>query len=1020
MNYPKRLIEVDLPIKRISAHARREKSIRHGHISTLHIWWARRPLAACRAVILASLWPDPADPACPVEFLNAARQAMQEWTTHERQILLSPESRRRFDGARKNLALFDDLEELRGALLDFIADFSNWDNSTDSTYLATSRALTQAAHEALGGASGTRPLILDPFAGGGSIPLEALRTGADAFASDLNPVPVLLNKVTLEYIPRYRQQLADELRKWGGWIKQEAERELAEYYPKDPDGSLPIAYLWSRTILSEAPAADHVPVEVPLLRSMWVSKRPDFLRALRWVRDAKGEIKTDLSERFIGDTSVTVKRPVLEIFTPKSSIEVEAGTVKSGSATCPITGYTTAAARVKEQLKTQNGGAQSSRLYAVYLQRAGGREFRVSNPSDVKAYEKAVLAAQEIQNANPDAFPIEKINPVRPYKNTRGLSAVTRIGCLKFSDLYNPRQLLSIAGFYKVLGGLSNALSTHDHGLITALQTTLAFAVNRGVSQNTSMSRWDATRLTIKGAFSKQALAVVWDFAEANPFSGASADWDGAIEWVAKFIEANAYIDSPGTVVRSSATTSVLPADSVAALVTDPPYFAAIPYADLSDFFYVWFKRGLSNVFPELFSNELTDKAEELIVTNAQVTQDGKTKDDAYFRIGMSKALSSAREAVHPAGIGVVVYAEGTTAGWEAILGAIIDAGWIVTSSWPIDTEMENRTQAQGAASLQSSVHIVCRPRENPDGSLRTADIGDWRDVLAELPRRIHEWMPRLAEEGVVGADAIFACLGPALEIFSRYSRVEKASGEEVTLREYLEHVWAAVAKEALAQVFKDADTAGFEPDARLTAMWLWTLNAGASGGEESVSEDDQADSDDEDDGKSKGKTKGGFVLEFDAARKIAQGLGASLEDLSALVEVSGDSARLLPVSERTRHLFGKDQEDTPAAAGRKKKAAPQMDLFAELTKVGTDETAWQEKTVQKVGETTLDRIHQSMILFATGRGEALKRFLVEDGAGKDQRFWRLAQALSALYPSSTNEKRWVDGVLARKKGLGL
>lgn len=1019
MNYPKRLIEVDLPIKRISAHARREKSIRHGHISTLHIWWARRPLAACRAVILASLWPDPADPDCPVEFLNAARQAMQEWTTHERQILLSPESRRRFDGARKNPALFDDLVELRGALLDFIADFANWDNSTDSTYLATSRALTAAAHEALGGVQGTRPLVLDPFAGGGSIPLEALRVGADAFASDLNPVPVLLNKISLEFIPRYGSLLADEVRKLGGWIKQEAEKELAQYYPKDADGSLPIAYLWARTVLSEAPTSDHIPVEIPLLRSMWVSKRPDFLRALRWVRNTSGEIKTEIVERVVGDTRTTVKRPALEIFTPTTLAEVEPGTVKGGSATCPISGYTTSASRVKEQLKTQNGGAQSSRLYAVYLQRPGGREFRVSNANDLKAFEAATLAAHKIQDGNPHVFPQENINPVRPYKNTRGLSAVTRIGCAKFCDLYNLRQSLSIIGFYKALGNITKALQTNDQGLVTALQTALAFSVNRGVSQNTSMSRWDATRLTIKGAFSKQALAVVWDFAEANPFSGASADWDGAIEWVAKFIEANSSIDSPGTVVRSSATRPVLPADSVSALITDPPYFAAIPYADLSDFFYVWFKRGLASVYPELFTSDLTEKADELIVTNAQASSEGKPKDDAFFRNGMSKALASAREAVHPTGIGVVVYAEGTSAGWEAILGAIIDAGWIVTSSWPIDTEMENRTQAQGAASLQSSVHIVCRPRENPDGSLRSGDIGDWRDVLAELPRRIHEWMPRLAEEGVVGADAIFACLGPALEIFSRYSRVEKASGDVVSLREYLEHVWAAVAKEALAQVFKDADTAGFEPDARLTAMWLWTLNAGGTGGEESATDDDPADSDEDDEGKSKGKGKGGFVLEFDAARKIAQGLGANLEDLSALVEVSGDSARLLPVSERTRHLFGKDQEDAPAA-GRKKKAAPQMDLFAELTKVGADETAWQEKTVQKVGETTLDRIHQSMILFATGRGEALKRFLVDDRAGKDQRFWRLAQALSALYPAATNEKRWVDGVLARKKGLGL
>ena len=253
MNYPKRLIEVDLPIKRISAHARREKSIRHGHISTLHIWWARRPLAACRAVICGALWPDPADPLCPAAFIDKAREEMLSWTSHERQKLLGGESCTRFEKARRNRTLFDDPVQLRGALLDFIADFANWDNSTVREYLDTSRALTQAAHEALGGAPGTRPLVVDPFAGGGSIPLEALRVGADAFASDLNPVPVLLNKVVLEYIPKYGQRLADEVRKWGEWIKREAEKELAEFYPKDADGATPIAYLWARTIQCEGP-----------------------------------------------------------------------------------------------------------------------------------------------------------------------------------------------------------------------------------------------------------------------------------------------------------------------------------------------------------------------------------------------------------------------------------------------------------------------------------------------------------------------------------------------------------------------------------------------------------------------------------------------------------------------------------------------------------------------------------------------------------------------------------------------
>lgn len=1018
--YPKRLIEVDLPIRRISAHARREKSIRHGHISTLHIWWARRPLAACRAVICASLWPDPADPLCPPAFIAAAKHEMRAWTTHERQSLLSEESRKRFAPARTNPTAFDDLVELRYALLDFIADFANWDSSTVREYLETSRTLTLSAHEALGGAHGTRPLVVDPFAGGGSIPLEALRVGADAFASDLNPVPVLLNKVVLEYIPKYGQRLADEVSVWGSWIKDEASKKLAEFYRLDNDGGTPIAYLWARAILSEAPTSDSIPVQVPLLRTFWLSKRKDFFRALRWVRSAEGEIKTEVIEILVSGEKRKVHRPMLEVFTPTNAAQVEHGTVKGGAATCPISGFTTTAARVKEQLKLQRGGAQHARLYAVYVERELGREFRIADKLDQQLFQKATDCAMQVVEANPMSFPNEPINPIRPYKNTRGLSAVTRIGCAVFSDLYNHRQLLSIHVLYEVLGDLTPAKSGLEAGLLKAVQTALAFAVNRSVSQNTSMSRWDASRLTIKGAFSKQALAVVWDFAEANPFSGGSADWDGAIEWVKKFIEANSAIQIPGSIVQASAMNIPLPSDSADALITDPPYFAAIPYADLSDFFYVWFKRGLRNIHSELFKSELTEKGDELIVTNAQQRPDGGCKDDSFFRSGMAKALKSARDIVQPHGVGVIVYAEGTTAGWEAILGAIIDADWIVTSSWPIDTEMENRTQAQGSASLQSSIHIVCRPRENDDGSVRIDQIGDWRDVLLELPARIHEWMPRLAEEGVVGADAIFACLGPALEIFSRYSRVEKSNGEPVALREYLEHVWAAVSKEALSVIFAGADAEGFEPNARLTAMWLWTL-AGPAKDPKAEDEDlEDGAEDDDDDSSKKAKKKGGFSLEYDAARKIAQGLGAHLDDLKNMVEVSGETARLLPVAERTAYLFGKEQAEEPMVTKRKKKQDMQPDLFAELAQEGVSEKVWMEKTVSKIGDTTLDRIHQSMILFAASRSEALKRFLVDDGAGQDARFWRLANALSALYPPKCDEKRWVDGVLARKKGLGL
>jgi hypothetical protein len=281
------------------------------------------------------------------------------------------------------------------------------------------------------------------------------------------------------------------------------------------------------------------------------------------------------------------------------------------------------------------------------------------------------------------------------------------------------------------------------------------------------------------------------------------------------------------------------------------------------------------------------------------------------------------------------------------------------------------------------------------------------------LPRRIHDWLPRLASEGIVGADAIFACLGPALEIFSRYARVEKASGERVELREYLEHVWAAVAKEALSMIFAGADATGFDPDARLTAMWFWTLNAHHRD-TESTEEEENGEEEDE---PGKAARVSGYVLEYDAARKIAQGLGAHLEQLTRVVEVKGDKARLLPVSERARHLFGKDEGK---AAPRRGKKVKQPTLFDEPGEGDGEPGSRGELGVPPAGATVLDRLHQGMLLFAAGRSEALKRFLIEEGVGRDGRFWRLAQALSALYPSGSEEKRWVDGVLGRKKGLGF
>jgi hypothetical protein len=277
--------------------------------------------------------------------------------------------------------------------------------------------------------------------------------------------------------------------------------------------------------------------------------------------------------------------------------------------------------------------------------------------------------------------------------------------------------------------------------------------------------------------------------------------------------------------------------------------------------------------------------------------------------------------------------------------------------------------------------------------------------------------MPRLRDEGVVGADAIFACLGPALEVFSRYSYVEKASGEQVTLKEYLEYVWAAVAKEALNMIFEGADARGFEEDARLTAMWLWTLSTTSVNGDGGAKDDTEDTEETDDETKGKAGKASGFSLEYDAARKIAQGLGVNLENLTSVVEITGNTARLLSVSERTNYLFPRHESQAPT---RQKKKSVQPRLFEGFGEDEKGDGSWGDKTAPKLGDTVLDHVHQSMILFAAGRGEALKRFIIEEGAGNNPQFWRLAQALSALYPSGGEEKRWVDGVLARKKSLGF
>lgn len=671
---------------------------------------------------------------------------------------------------------------------------------------------------------------------------------------------------------------------------------------------------------------------------------------------------------------------------------------------------------------SQAGGSKAAWLIAVVTNHPARkkRSYRQADSHDREAVTKAQVKLVSLEKELLHGIPLIP-HEACPPDGALGFR-FQKYGINKWSDLYTIRQLVALGTLTKLVSGdkLRDLLSKEQYtsGEVASISTCLALAVGRVNDLSSTLCRWLPSLEAVAASNGGQnKMPMILDFVEANPIGGAGGDWSGQIDWIVRAIhhirQSNLV---PGAVQMVAAQTQVLPNDIASALFTDPPYYDAFGYSDLSEFFYSWLRRAVPQSMFN-YNEEGVPKRDEIITINKHLADGRGEKTDNTYQENMTIALDVSRKVVRPNGIGIVVFANKTTKGWEAILQSIIDAGWVATASWPIDTERPNRQRAIGSAALQSSVHLVCRPRENSDGSLGTDKVGDWRDVLGELPKRIHDWMPRLAEEGVVGADAIFACLGPALEIFSSYSRVEKASGEVVQLKEYLEHVWAAVAKEALNMIFEGAETTGFEEDSRLTAMWLWTLSTGVTNGNDDSSGEDETEDEEEDEDKPSAKAKlSGFTLEYDAARKIAQGLGAHLERLQSLVEVKGDKARLLPVAERTRALFGKDEAETPKA---KKKKKEQLSMFAEIEEVEQSGT-WGAKNVPQLGNTTLDRLHQSMILFAAGRSEALKRFLVDEGVGRDERFWRLAQAFSALYPKITDEKRWVDGVLARKKGLGL
>jgi len=992
----KRLAEVDFPIAVVSKHSAREKSIRHGHPSTLHLWWARRPLAACRAMLMALLLPDPCDAKCPEEFRTKARE-----------LLLKMPG---WNSPRMNQQVKSE-EGLRKAILTFIGDFANWDNAANTEYLAAARALVKAAHPE------ETPLVVDPFAGGGSIPLEALRLGCEAFASDLNPVACLILKVMLEDIPRHGPELAEELRRVGKKIKEKAEKELAEFYPKDPDGATPIAYLWARTVKCESPNCG---AEIPLMRSFWLCKKANRKRALRYkVVRPKGD----------------APRVEFEIFEPKSDREVPSGTVTRAKATCLCCGTATERTvlrpeRVRAQLTQQRGGGDvifdergrrigGARIAAVVTLRpdAQGRHYRLPTQRDYLVVWKAQKRVQQMldeweRGGKKGLCPVP--NEPTPSRDTHRAvgSQLPFYGHKAWGDLFTSRQQL-----------LFVLLSSFVKG-----KGILPLMLSKIVRHCNAFSFWHTGSETVAGAFGRQAIPMCWDFPEYYPFARFAGGFDNAL---GDLVDATVHISSiiaenRGQVETADAANHPLPDGSAKVWFTDPPYYDAIPYSNLADFFFVWLKRSMPrhSLLRDPYDNKnpLTPKDAEAVLCKKVKTKEGVHKDQLFYERIMAAAFSEGRRILQEDGVGSVVFAHKSTEGWEALISGIIGGGLTVTGSWPIATERGARLLARDTAALATSVHLVCRPRPED------APVGDWADVLRELPGRVGDWMERLQEEGVRGADLVFACIGPALEIFSRYRKVETADGSEVTLAEYLEKVWEVVGRLALEQVLGTAEAkarngaaGAIEEDARLTALFLWTLQS--TNGEKSNG-DAEAENREDEDAAPRGKTKG-YSLVFDVARRFAQPLGIDLPKWEGrIIETKKGVVRLMAVSERAKQLFGEDGADAVAdLIEHDARSNYQQLLFPELEEERVPKVRGRGRRrkaimdtsdveLQKDREaTTLDRVHAAMLLQSGGQANALRALIkAEQDRGPD--FLRLANALSALYPKGSEEKRLLDAML--------
>jgi adenine-specific DNA methylase len=693
-------------------------------------------------------------------------------------------------------------------------------------------------------------------------------------ALDYNPVAVLILKCVLEYPQRYakpdsvsalpllvrerssrplfEEEGPDEspllraVRAWGAWVLEEARRELQPFYPPDPDGSVPVGYIWARTLPCQNPACG---VEIPLMRQTWLAKKDNRKIALRLVPNR--------AARRV-DAEIVEGRAI--------SFDPEEGTVTRAHVRCPLCGGSIDDDTTRRLFREGKAG---QRMMAVVLHHPDrpGKRYRLPTARDLESYRAAEQALEEKRRKLWEEWGMDPVpdEPLPPLE-TLGFR-VQRYGLTRWGDLFNARQKLALITFADKVRQAHAQMHSQsaDPDFPKAVVTYLALGISRMTDRNSVLCRVIPQTEAIGFTFTRQALPMLWDYIEMNPLthpSGWSALLEDSISNIAHLARIPPMEDLP-QVQQGSATELPYPDNFFDAVLTDPPYYDNVPYADLSDFFFVWLKRTVGDLYPELFATPLAPKSQEMVADASKAG--GMEEARRRFEEMLTQAFREIHRVLKPDGIAVIVFAHKTTAAWETVLQALLDAGLYMTASWPIHTEMQARLRAQESAALASSIYMVCRKRT-------TEEIGDYTRVRREIEARVRERLAQFWEEGIRGADFFMSAIGPAVEVFGRYARVEKLSGEEVTVAELLEYVRKVVAEFALERILRGAELSGVDPLTRFYLLWRWTYNHAR--------------------------------VPFDEARKLAAGAGIELTahwGPGGLVAKDGEHVRVRSPMERAK-----------------------------------------------------------------------------------------------------------------------